>query len=246
MRTCTVSSIIAALGLALALSACDEQPPKPPFADKSAPTAAAPSTEAASGQGAAPLTLPPPAQAANCCACPPAAAACPDAKPAKTAKAPAKPATRQRAAPVRQAARAPAPRQPAPRHPAPAPRDYAHQAPRTGHQQDYRRYQGPDIATRGGYERRADAYQGHQEQYRGQAYREDRYAYAPPPPPQVRGYAEQHQSYSEHRSYSQQSSGYAHGVAAGPCCAGPPVQAAGRDSGGYLTWPGKRPPAPYY
>ena len=243
MRTSTVSSIIAALGLALVLSACDERPPKPPFAEKAAPTDAAPA-----GQASLPETLPPSAQAADCCACPPAKAACPEAKPVQSAQAPAKPAARQRPAPVRQA-RAPAPRHPSPRHPAPAPRDYAHQAPPAGHGQDYRRYQGPDIATRGGYQQRAESYQGqYQEQYRGEAYREERYAYAPPPPPppQARGYAEQHQSYSEHRSYSQQSSGYGHVAAGGPCCAGPPVQAAGRDSGGYLTWPGKRPPAPYY
>ncbi|MDO8900499.1 MAG: hypothetical protein Q7V15_04010 [Phenylobacterium sp.] len=241
MRTSTVSSIIAALGLALVLTACDERPPKPPFAEKAAPPAAAPA-----GQASIPETLPPARAVANCCACPPAKAACPETKPVQTAKAPTKPAARPRSAPVRQA-RAPAPRPPAPRQPAPAPRDYAHQAPPAGHQQDYRRYQGPDIATRGGYERRAESHQGQHEQYRGGAYRQERYAYAPPPPPpQVRGYAEQHQSYSEHRSYSQQSSGYAHTVAAGPCCAGPPVQAAGRDPGGYLTWPGKRPPAPYY
>ncbi len=243
MRTSTVSSIIAALGLALVVAACDERPPKPPFAEKAAPTDAAPA-----GQASLPETLPPSAQAANCCACPPAKAACPEAKPVQSAQTPARPVARQRPAPVRQA-RAPAPRHPSPRHPAPAPRDYAHQAPPAGHGQDYRRYQGPDIATRGGYQQRAESQGQYQEQYRGEAYREERYAYAPPPPPpppQARGYAEQRQSYSEHRSYSQQSSGYGHAVASGPCCAGPPVQAAGRDSGGYLTWPGKRPPAPYY
>lgn len=242
MRTSSVSSILAALGLTLVLSACDERPPKPPFAEK-----AAPSAEAPTGQASLPETLPPADQAkANCCACPPVQAACPEAKTTQTAQAPGKPAARPRQAPVRQA-RAPAPRPKPSRHSAPAPRDYAHAAPPAGHHQDYRRYQGPDIATRGGYQQRAESYQGqYQEQYRGEAYREERYAYAPPPPPQARGYAEQHQTYSEHRSYSQQSGGYGHAVATGPCCAGPPVQAAGRDSGGYLTWPGKRPPAPYY
>lgn len=232
MRTCAVPSIIAVLGLALVLGACDAQPPKPPFAEKVAPPAAAPSDQAS-----APETLPP-AQAANCCACPPAAAACPDVKPAQSAKAPARPAAQSGAAPVRQA------RTPAPRHA--APRDYAYQAPPAGHGQDYRRYQGPDIATRGGYERRQDHAQGqYQDQYRGEAYRSDRYAYAPPPP-QAQGYVERRESYSEHRSVSQHSSGYAHAALTGPCCAGPPVQAAGRDSGGYLTWPGKSAPAPYY
>lgn len=236
MRTIAVSSIITALGLALVLSGCDERPPKPPFAEKAAPSAEAPADQANVAE-----TLPPSAEAANCCACPPAKAACPEARPVQSAKAPARPAARPHPAPIRQA------RAPAPRHPAPAPRDYAHQAPPAGHGQDYRRYQGPDIATRGGYQQRAESYQGHyQEQHRGEAYREERYAYAPPPPPQVRGYAEQHQSYSEHHSYSQQSGGYSHAVATGPCCAGPPVQAAGRDSAGYLTWPGKRPPAPYH
>jgi hypothetical protein len=228
MRTSAVSSIIAALGLALVLAACDERPPKPPFAEK-----AAPSAETPTDQVRGPETLPPSA-AADCCACPPAKAACPEAQPVQTAKAPARPAARQRPAPVRQAR-------------APARRDYARQAPPAEHQRDYRRYQGPDIATRGGYQQRAESYQGqYREQYRGETYREERYAYAPPPPPQVRGYVEQQHAYGEHHSYSQQSSGYGHAVAAGPCCAGPPVQAAGRDSAGYLTWPGKRPPAPYY
>lgn len=48
--------------------------------------------------------------------------------------------------------------------------------------------------------------------------------------------------------YAPPPQGYAHvgGGGPGPCCAGPSVQAAGRDSAGYLTWSGKRPPAPYY
>ena len=229
MRISAVSSIIAALGLALVLSGCDERPPKPPFAEKAGPSAEAPSDPAG-----VPETLPPSAQASDCCACPPAKAACPEAKPVQSAKAPVGPAAKPRPAPVRQAR-------------APAHRDYAHRAPPAGRQRDYRRYQGPNITTRGGYQQRAETYQGqYYEQHQGEAYREERYAYAPPPPPQARGYAEQQHAYSEHRSYSQQSSGYGHGVATGPCCAGPPVPAAGRDSAGYLTWPGKRPPAPYY
>lgn len=263
MRKRIILPVFAALGLTLGLAACDERPPKPAFTEKSAQDGAEGSetrTADASAQGAAP-TLPPQGQtAANCCACPPAQApACPEAKPVRAAKAPARPAARSR--PTRQARATPAPR-------APAPRDYAHRGPAPSQGEGYRRYQGPDIATRGGYERRQeqyaggyqDQYRGHhqgqyqeqyreqrQEQYQARRHEEQRYAYAPPPPPPyVHGRVEQYDAYSEHRSYSQQSSGYVQGVAAGPCCGGPPVQAAGRDAGGYLTWPGKRPPAPYY
>ena len=59
MRISAVSSIIAALGLALVLSGCDERPPKPPFAEKAGPSAEAPSDPAG-----VPETLPPSAQAA--------------------------------------------------------------------------------------------------------------------------------------------------------------------------------------
>ncbi|WP_300575884.1 hypothetical protein [Phenylobacterium sp.] len=257
MRKRTILPVFASLGLALGLVACDERPPKPAFTEKSAKDAAEGSeaqTADMSTQGAAP-TLPPQGQtAANCCACPPTQApACPEAKPVRAATAPAKPAARSRAAPARQARATPAPR-------APAPRDYAHRGPAPSQGEDYRRYQGPDIATRGGYGRRQERYAGgHQEQYQGQyrehyqeqhqarRHEERRYAYAPPPPPPyVHGRVEQYDAYGEHRSYAQQSSGYVQGVAAGPCCGGSHVQAAGRDAGGYLTWPGKRPPAPYY
>jgi hypothetical protein len=269
MRKRIILPVFAALGLTLGLAACDERPPKPAFTEKSASKAGAEeagTTTAASDTAAAP-TLPPQGQmAANCCACPPAKTpACPEAKPVRTAKAPARPAARSRSAPTRQARATPAPRTPAP-----PPRDYAHRGPAPSHDEGYRRYQGPDIATRGGYERRHEQYAGgyqeqyreqhqgqyqeqyrehRQEQYQARRHEEQRYAYAPPPPPPppyVSGRVEQHDAYSEHRSYSQQSSGYVQGVAAGPCCGGPRVQAAGRDAGGYLTWPGKRPPAPYY
>ncbi|MDO8411605.1 MAG: hypothetical protein Q7S93_16240, partial [Phenylobacterium sp.] len=181
-------------------------------------------------------------------------------------------AARSHPAPTRQA-RA----KPAPRRPAPAPRDYAQRGPAPSQGEGYRRYQGPDIATRGGYERRQEQYAGgyqdqhqgryqqpyreqhqgqyqeqyrehRQEQYQARRQEEQRYAYAPPPPPppHVSGRVEQYDAYSEQRSYSQQSSGYVQGVPAGPCCGAPRVQAAGRDAGGYLTWPGKSAPAPYY
>ncbi|MDP1619332.1 hypothetical protein [Phenylobacterium sp.] len=278
MRLRTILPIFAALGLTLGLAACDERPPKPAFTEKSASKAgtdgAGTETAQASADTAAP-TLPPAQTAANCCACPPAKTpACPEAKPVRTAKAPAKPAARSRPAPTRQARATPAPRKPAP-----PPREYAHRGPAPLQGEGYRRYQGPDIATRGGYEHRQEQYAGgfhdqrqgqyrqeyreqrqgqrqeqyrehRQEQYQARRHEEQRYAYAPPPPPPpppyVSGRVEQYDAYSEHRSYSQQSSGYVQGAAAGPCCGGPRVEAAGRDAGGYLTWPGKRAPAPYY
>lgn len=225
MRMRAVSSLVVALGLTLGLAACDARPPMPPFAKSDAPPAAAP-TDPASAPAPQDQVL---SQTVNCCACPPAEATCPDARPAPATPVASKPAARPH---------------PARRH---AAYEGAGSGSAVGREREYRRYQGPDIATQGGYQARAESYQGHyQDQYRGEAYREERYAYAPPPPPQAHSYGEQHQSYSEHRSYSQQSSGYGHAVAAGPCCAGRPTEAAGRDSGGYLTWPGKRPPAPYY
>ena len=223
MRMRAVSSLVVALGLTLGLAACDARPPMPPFAKSDAPPAAA-ATDPASAPAPQDQVL---SQTVNCCACPPAEATCPDARPAPATPVASKPAARPH---------------PARRH---AAYEGAGSGSAVGREREYRRYQGPDIATQGGYQARAESYQ---DQYRGEAYREERYAYAPPPPPppQVHSYGEQHQSYSEHRSYSQQSSGYGHAVAAGPCCAGRPTDAAGRDSGGYLTWPGKRPPAPYY
>jgi len=250
MRKRTILPVFAALGLALGLTACDERPPKPAFTEKSAAKADAETPATATAEAP---TLPPQGQtAANCCACPPAQTpACPEAKPVRTAKAPAKPAARSRPTPTRQTRATPAPRAPAP------PRAYADRGPAPSQGEGYRRYQGPDIDTRGGYEHRQESYAGgyqeqyqgqYQEQYQARRHEEQRYAYAPPPPPPpyVSGRVEQYDAYSEHRSYSQQSSGYVQGVAAGPCCGGPRVQAAGRDAGGYLTWPGKRPPAPYY
>ncbi len=72
-------------------------------------------------------------------------------------------------------------------------------------------------------------------------------AYHPPPQP-VAALPLIYGSHGAHGGYAPPPADYAHagGGGPGPCCAGPPVQAAGRDSAGYLTWSGKRPPAPYY
>ena len=75
--------------------------------------------------------------------------------------------------------------------------------------------------------------------------------HVPAPPPQVYAYrgGQVQGAYSEHSRYSESASGYAYGYGQGGGCCGPRpqrVEAAGRDAGGYLTWPGKNAPAPYY
>lgn len=251
MRLRVLSVLTLAAG-ALALAACDGKTPKPGFTQDSAPPPAAEAPQAGSDsftpQGEADtqsLAQASPAAACCCCAC-----AEPAACPPKAAAAPAAPAART---PARTAqARPPARAATSARAVQTAQR--AHRPVRA--QQGYQRYQGPDIATRaqGGYAH------GHQ----GQVYAGG-HAYAPPPqayvpPPQAHVYVEPHGvhggargGYVEQHSYSEHSSGYAVGgaYAAGygagaPCCANRPQPAAGRDAGGYLTWPGKSAPAPYY
>lgn len=222
--------------LILGLSACD-QVPKPKFAEKSAEPAAEASVTEANAQ---------PAMAqANCCCCqcPPAEATCPTA--AEPAKAPTRKAAAQRAVhrpQARQAHKQQA-RYEAPRHGEPAPQ------PAT---RDYRRYQGPDIQTQGfaAYEH------GYQQGYAQGGYAQgggQAGGYVQVTPPQVYAYGggQVQESYSEHSRYSESASGYAYGYGqgrGGGCCGPRPqrVESAGRDAGGYLTWPGKNAPAPYY
>ena len=250
MRIASVPLILTAMAGALALSACDQRPPLPPFTEKAAP--------AAEALPAASETLSPQAQSAACCACPSLAApACPEVAPTQVAATPAAApsrAPRQRAARTPQRseqayAHRPARVQPATYYPAPSPAvDYGHQSHQpVGHQGGYVVQPAPEPIIRDGYARRHDTYQGTRH-----TYGHERYAYVTPapahqpppaPPPQLI-----YQSHGAHGGYVSPPQGYAHAVGggSGPCCAGAPVQAAGRDSAGYLTWSGKRPPAPYY
>lgn len=240
MRSRHLLPLILACG-ALCLSACDGRTPKPGFTKESA---APPS---ASQQTDAPKTDTMDVASADCCCCACAAKAC-DATEAAD-KSPQKAAV----ASVHRAAAQPA-RQPVRRH------NVGHRIQTGDRSHDgggaYQRYRGPDIETHG------QAYQGRQ------AYEHQRYehgGYAQGGVHQQYGYAQpavvggggayaysEHESYAEQRRYSEHSSGYAYGGhAAGyggvaPCCASGPQPAAGRDAGGYLTWPGKSAPAPYY
>jgi len=236
MRRRPLNLLVLAVG-ALALAACDGKLPKPDFTQDSAPAAA--SSEV---QDMAPQTVETAEAAQDCCCCACQTVACEprsevDAAPAQAAPQPAAaPARRPSSAPVRHA-RAPS-------------------APPAEHR-SYRRYQGPDIATQAHQGR---DYVEHQSGYR----QHQQYAYAAPAPTVVPGYAYAEQGggyavqggYVEHSASSYGSSGYAssgyaaagYGAAHGgaPCCAPRPLPAAGRDAGGYLTWPGKSAPAPYY
>lgn len=258
MRFWSIPPLITAVAGVLALSACDERPPLPPFTSKAAP--------AADALPAVPETMVPQPLGAECCACPPMATpGCPEVASPQIARShvasiAARPASTQRQAPPRRADR-PATRptehaytytvmqpQPASYHPAPQTVDYGYQAhPSASQQGGYVVQSAPEPYIRDGYAHRHESYQGSH-----QAYAHGSYAHAPHPPafrppphqPQVGVY----ESYSGQTSYSHQSSGYSYagGGGSGPCCAGAPVQAAGRDSAGYLTWSGKRPPVPRY
>jgi len=221
--------------LSLGLAACD-QTPKPKFAEKSAEPAA----EAPAAKAGAPQTV---AQAnCCCCQCPPAQTACaPASEPAKAAAQKAVHKPQARPAQRRQV-----------RHE--APQRYAERPPEPSGERHYRRYQGPDIQTRG-----FGAYEhGYQQGYAQGGYAQEGYSqhgyaggHVPAPPPQVYAYrgGQVQGAYSEHSRYSESASGYAYGYGQGGGCCGPRpqrVEAAGRDAGGYLTWPGKNAPAPYY
>jgi hypothetical protein len=235
MRRRPLNLLVLAVG-ALALAACDGKLPKPDFTQDSAPAAAS------EVQDMAPQTAETTEAAQDCCCCACQTVACEPrsdvaATPAQAAPQPAAaPARRPPSAPVRYA-RAPS-------------------APPAEHR-SYRRYQGPDIATQAHQGR---DYVEHQSGYR----QHQQHAYAAPAPTVVPGYAYAEQGggyavqggYVEHSASSYGSSGYAssgyaaagYGAAHGgaPCCAPRPLPAAGRDAGGYLTWPGKSAPAPYY
>lgn len=233
--------------LILGLTACD-QTPKPKFAEKSAaPAAEAPVTEMAPQATVAQANC-------CCCQCPPAQATCPPASEA--AKAPAPKATAQRAV-HKPRALAATPRRPV-RHEG---RRYAEAAPvQPPAERHYRRYEGPDIQTQGfgayehgyqqGYAQGGHVQGGYVQGGHGQAG-----GYVQVTPPQVYAYggAQVQGGYSEHSRYSESASGYAYGYGqggggGGGCCGPRPqrVESAGRDAGGYLTWPGKNAPAPYY
>lgn len=232
-----LSPVLPALAvLVLGLSACD-QTPKPKFAEKAPDAAEAPSepSMAPAAQPAAPQTV---AQAnCCCCQCPPVQSAC------TPAKAEAKPAVNKA---VHRPRTQPTAARPV-RHKTPR---YAERAPAPSQERQYRRYEGPDIRTQG-----FGAYEhGYQQGYAREEYSQHGYAggyVQAPPPPQVYAYRGGHSEggYSEHSRYSESGSGYAYSYGQGGGCCGPRpqrVEAAGRDAGGYLTWPGKNAPAPYY
>ncbi|MCG9916775.1 MAG: hypothetical protein MH112_10525 [Phenylobacterium sp.] len=242
MRIWPVPPIITAMAGVLALSACDERPPLPPFTEKAAP--------AAEALPAAVEAMAPQALGAACCACPSLAApACPEVAPTQVAATPAAAPSRPPRQRSEQAyAHRPARVQPATYHPVPPPAvDYGDQSHQpVGHHGGYVVQPAPEPVIRDGYVRRHDTYQGTRHTYGHERYAHVSPAPAHSPPPVAVPLI--HRSHGAHGGYVSPPQGYAHagGGGSGPCCAGPSVQAAGRDSAGYLTWSGKRPPAPYY